>query len=100
MPVTKSAQKALRSDRRRAMINQPIKSRAKAALSAARRRPTSQTLSQAFSALDKAVKHHVFKKGKVDRLKQRLSKLLNKPGVASLKKTTTRSRKPKKVITT
>ncbi len=78
MPILKSAKKSLRQDRHRTIINKPVKTRANVEVAAARKNPTSQTLAQAFAALDKAAKHHVIKKGKANRLKQRLAKLLAK----------------------
>ena len=86
MPITKSALKALRQDRKRTLVNRPIKSRTQTAVIAARRNPTPETVRQAYSVLDKAVKKHIFKKGKADRLKSRLAALLaknpaSKPGV-------------------
>ena len=101
MPVTKSALKALRRDQRRTTVNKPIKTRAKSALIKARKNPTLKNIQQAYSCLDKAVKKHVFKKGKVNRLKSRLAKLANK-SKKSEKKTAPKRRtlkspsKPKK----
>jgi len=78
MPVTKSAKKALRRDRRREKINLQIKKRVKAAVKAVRQNPTQKTLAQAFSFLDRAAKKNFFRKNKTFRLKSRLAKLLAK----------------------
>lgn len=78
MPVTKTAKKALRSSSRKAISNKPIKSRAQSALKKMRSNPSAENLQKAFSALDKARKKNIFHKGKVSRLKSRLSKFLVK----------------------
>ena len=78
MPILSSAKKALRQEKRRTLINKIIKTKAKTAIDAQRRQPAAESLSQAFSAIDKAVKKNVFHKNKGARLKSRLSKLLVK----------------------
>lgn len=77
MPVTTSAQKALRRDRRRTQFNKPVKTQALSALKTARRDPNEESVKLAYSALDKAGKKGIFKKGKVSRLKSRLAKLFS-----------------------
>jgi ribosomal protein S20 len=97
VPITQSALKALRQDRKRTLVNRPAKSRALAAVSNARKNPTQELLRLAYSALDKGVKKHVLKKRKADRLKSRLAALLTKgatPQPVSGKKV--RSKAPKK----
>lgn len=76
MPITASAKKALRQDRRRAIINKRIKRKIKEALKKARQKPTKKTLAEAASALDRAVKKKIIHKNKAARLKSRLAKLL------------------------
>jgi len=76
MPVTLSAKKALRRDRRRAIVNKGIKEKAKEVLKKVRKSPTKKNLQEASSVLDKAVKKKVIHKNKANRLKSRLSKLL------------------------
>ncbi len=74
MPVTTSAKKALRRDRRRKTVNLRIKKKMKAALRRAKEEPTKKNLSLAYSAIDRAVKKKVIHKNKAVRLKSRLSK--------------------------
>lgn len=74
MPVTQSAKKALRRDKRRAIINKRIKEKMKAALKKAKERPTKQNLALAYSALDRAVKKKIIHKNKAARLKSGLMK--------------------------
>lgn len=75
MPVTVSAKKALRRDRRRTMVNRRIRHRLKKALKDARENPTKKLLSQAASILDRAAKKKVIHFNKAARLKSRLAKL-------------------------
>lgn len=78
MPVTKSAKKALRRDKRRAIVNLRIKRRMKAALKRAKERPTKKNLALAYSAIDKAAKKKVIYKNKAARLKSRLAEMATK----------------------
>jgi len=98
MPVTKTAKKALRSSKRKAISNRPVKTKAQSAVKELRSNPSQENLKKAFSALDKASKKGIFHKGKVSRLKSRLAKLLaksedkpkdKKPKTKSAKKKTT-----------
>lgn len=76
MPITHSAIKALRKDRARTILNRQTKSRAKTAMDIVKAKPTADALSAAFSAIDRAVKKHVFHKNKGARLKSAVAKLL------------------------
>lgn len=78
MPVTKSAKKALRKDRRRTVINTRIRRRLKEVLKKTRANPTKKLLSQAVSVLDRAAKKRVIHPNKAARLKSRLAKLAKK----------------------
>jgi len=75
MPVTKSAKKALRRDRRRQMVNERLRRQLKRVLKQARAKPTKKLLSQAASLLDRAAKKRVIHPNKAARLKSRLAKL-------------------------
>jgi ribosomal protein S20 len=76
MPILKNAHKALRVSKRKAEINRPIRSRAKTALDAVKKSPKADVLSQAFSAIDRAVKRHLIHKKKAARMKSQASKLV------------------------
>lgn len=78
MPVTVSAKKALRRDRRKAAINRCLRLRLKKTLKQARTKPTQKLLAQAASALDRAAKKRVIHTNKAARLKSRLAKLAQK----------------------
>ncbi|HEY1074223.1 MAG TPA: 30S ribosomal protein S20 [Patescibacteria group bacterium] len=70
MPISASAKKSLRVGQRRALENKAWKMRVKNTL----KKTTAETLSVAFSVLDKAAKRHVIHANKADRLKARLAK--------------------------
>jgi len=74
MPITSSAKKALRRDKRRALVNKKIRKKYRNALKKARENPTKKNLKNAYSALDRAAKKGVIHKNKASRLKSRLTK--------------------------
>ncbi len=78
MPITKSALKALRKDKRKTAINRPIKSRVKSSLDQVKESKTADSLSLAFSAIDKALKRHLIHRNKAARLKSKASKIISK----------------------
>lgn len=76
MPVTKSAQKALKQDQRRRLENQKTKNNYKRAVTYFKNHPSIKALSQAYTSLDRAAKKHLIHKNKASRLKSQLAKLL------------------------
>ncbi len=85
MPNTKSAAKAMRQSIRRRARNLATKEKFKAAvkevkknITAAEKSKAVESLRQAMSALDKAVKKHVIKKNTASRKKSRLAKAIAK----------------------
>ncbi len=76
MPVIQSAKKALRRDRRRAVVNKEIKIKIKEILKSTRKNPNKKNLDLSFKILDRAAKKKVIHQNKASRLKSRLSKLL------------------------
>lgn len=78
MPITKSAAKALRNQRRKRKYNLRAQKRAKDAIRTFKDTPTKENLDAAYSAIDKAVKRNVFHKNKAARLKSQLAKRLPK----------------------
>lgn len=83
MPITKSAIKKLRVDKKRTESNTPIKTKAKTALKLARVNGDKASVAAAYSAMDKAVKHNLMNKKGVSRLKSRLAKAIKAKGKAS-----------------
>lgn len=75
MPITKSATKKARVDKRRTKTNAVAKGVLKTAVKEARNNPSSASLSALYSAMDLAVKHHLVAKRHAARLKSRIAKL-------------------------
>ena len=84
MPITKSAQKALRQNKRRRIRNvkqsrllkDEIKS-LKKLVAAKDKKGAGEALSMVYKALDKAAKTNLIKKNTASRLKSRLTKSVN-----------------------
>ena len=95
MPITKSAKKALRRDRRRTTVNKLIKEKLKRVVLLARKKPTLENLKKASSLLDQAAKKGLIHQKKASRLKSRLAKLVKSGDKTrpTIKKKTKRSKK-------
>jgi len=85
MPITKSAQKALRQNKRRRVRNlkqsRSVKDEIKTLkklVAGKDKKGASETLPKVYKALDKAVKTNLLKKNTASRLKSRLTKTVNK----------------------
>jgi ribosomal protein S20 len=76
MPILKNAKKALRVSHRKAALRQPVKSRIKTVKDAMKKNPTAENLSNAFSAIDRAVKRNIFHKKRAAHMKSQLAKLV------------------------
>lgn len=76
MPVTKSAQKKLRQDKKRQIINKKLEESLKKTIKKTIKNPDLKKISEATRAIDKAVKKSLIHKNKAARLKSRLSKLV------------------------
>lgn len=87
MPLLKHARKKLRQDRKRTIANKKVKTTYKDHVKEAKANPTVETLSAAFSSVDKAVKNGLIHANKAARIKSALSKLAPE-GAAGTKKTT------------
>jgi len=79
MPVTKSAKKALRRDRRKAKINKIVILQLKKAVLKAGRTKTPAVLASAYRLLDRAAKKGIIHKNKAARIKSSLAKAGKKP---------------------
>jgi small subunit ribosomal protein S20 len=78
MPITSSARKALRRDKRREKQNLRVKKSFRSAIKAFEKKPTKKNLETAYSEIDKAAKKNVIHKNKASRLKSKLTKRLKK----------------------
>lgn len=76
MPITKSAQKALRQTKRRTVRNRAWKTKLKDALKKAGGQKSKEAVSFAFKIIDKSAKVGITPKNKASRIKSKLSKLL------------------------
>lgn len=74
MPVTKSAYKKMRQDKKRRIVNLKTLARLKGAITKARKKPTAENLKLAISIIDQAGKKRIIHKNKAARLKSRLVK--------------------------
>ena len=92
MPIIKSAKKALRQEKRRTEVNNAVRVRMKESLKLARAQKTAESVSVAYSALDRAAKTNVIHKNKASRLKSRLAKFV---GTRPVKKRATAKSKVK-----
>src|SRR3989344_7185243 len=78
MPVTKSAKKKLRQDKKRQLENNKYRYALKSLIKKASKNATEKTVIDAIKTADKAVKKHIIAKNKAARIKSKLSKLINK----------------------
>jgi small subunit ribosomal protein S20 len=78
MPILKNAIKKMRQDKKRTDENKARRSSMRTALKNALTLKTPESMSSAFSALDKAAKTHLIHKSKASRLKSRLTKAIAK----------------------
>jgi ribosomal protein S20 len=78
MPITKSAKKALRQNKRRRKQNLKRKDAFRKTRKEFMAEMTPQKLAAMYKVIDKAAKTHVFAKKKAARLKSRLAKKFSK----------------------
>ena len=78
MPITKSAKKKERQDKRRHTVNLRQKRVVLDLIGAFRKNPSAKALQKLSSALDISAKKNIFHPRKAARLKSRLSKLIKK----------------------
>jgi small subunit ribosomal protein S20 len=92
MPITKSAKKKVRQERRHEERNKAIRSRVKTymkkmvVLSKTDPEGAKKLLPEAYSVMDTACKKHMIHKNNADRKKSLLARLVAKAGEASSKK--------------
>lgn len=94
MPVTRSAEKKMRKDKARTLINKKRKENVKNLIKALKKNTSFENLQKAQSAIDKLAKVKVIQKNKASRLKSQIAKLVK--GIKeTVKKTKTRTKKKK-----
>lgn len=97
MPVTKSAIKKLRQDKKRTERNRALKNKVRQALRKVKKQKSERMLWEAFSLIDRAVNKNIFHKNRAARLKSKLSKLVPKIKVKPKLKKEASSRKGSKI---
>lgn len=78
MPVTKSAKKKLRQDKKRQTRNKSLSSLLKKLIKKASKNLSRKEILEAIRTADKAAKKNIIHKNKAARIKSKLSKLLVK----------------------
>lgn len=92
MPILKHAKKKLKQDKKRSIKNKKIKDAYKISVKKARESKSPESLSKAFSAVDKAAKKNILSKNKAAHLKSSLSK---QSGTVEAKATVAKKAAPK-----
>ena len=95
MPVLKHAKKKLRQDKIRTTRNKKLKDLFKKLVKQARAKKTAESVSKAFSSIDKAAKNYILHKNTAARMKSSLSKLVT----GSAKQNTVTTAPPTKKVT-
>jgi small subunit ribosomal protein S20 len=78
MPILSNAKKALRSSRKKTAVNDRVRARVRTTTKSVKKSGAVESLAQAFSSIDKAVKRHLLHRNKAARLKSQLSKAATK----------------------
>lgn len=78
MPVTKTAKRALRSSKRKNLVNAAILEKLEIAIRVAKKQKTIAKITAAVKLADKAAKKRIIHKNKAARIKSALSKLFPK----------------------
>ena len=86
MPITKTAKRALRSSKRKAVVNQRIRTNLEASIRVAKKKKGTKNILAAISHVDRAAKKNIIHKNKAAHIKSTLSKLLPKSKKTSTKK--------------
>lgn len=97
MPVTKSAKKKLKQDKKRTESNEQLKELFKSLVKKARKNPTPESVRVATQVADKSAKKGLIHHNKANRVKASLAKLLPKQELGAKKEVKSKTT-PKKVV--
>ncbi|RLC32720.1 30S ribosomal protein S20 [Candidatus Woesebacteria bacterium] len=86
MPVTKTAKRALRSSKKKWLMNSVLKSRLEIATRLAKKEKSEKTIKEAISLTDRAAKRKIIHRNKAARIKKGLSGLIPKKSSKKTKK--------------
>ncbi|HJY98322.1 MAG TPA: 30S ribosomal protein S20 [Patescibacteria group bacterium] len=90
MPVTKTAKRALRSSRKKGLVNKAIIGTLEVSIRKALKAKSPESVAKAVSFADRAAKKRAIHKNRASRIKARLAKLLVKGSVKSPAKSSKR----------
>jgi len=96
MPVTKSAKKKLRKDKKREIDNKKLKNTLTKLIKQVKKNPTSDNFKKAVKILDISTKKRIIHSNKAARIKSKLSKLIKPATKAKTARKTTSKKKPAK----
>src|SRR5687767_12706500 len=99
MPLLKHAKKKLRQERKRELHNQSLTTAFKNLLKTAKKTQTAESVSKAFSAVDKAAKKNLIHKNKAAHIKSGLAKMTAGGAQAAPKKAAASKAPAKKTAT-
>lgn len=74
MPVTTSAKRSLKKDRRREKLNSGLKDRLRFKLHRLKKNPSAKLLSETYSIIDRTAKKNLIHRNKAAHLKSQISK--------------------------
>lgn len=77
MPVTVTAKRALRSSKRKQVVNKTLMTKLEIAMRKAKKNPTKALISEIESLADRATKKRIIHANKAARIKSRYTKLLS-----------------------
>lgn len=77
MPVTQTAKRALRSSKRKGVVNTRLLTNLEAAIRIAKNKKSQNAVSTAMSLSDRAAKRNIVHRNKASRIKSSLSRLLS-----------------------
>jgi len=98
MPVTKTAKRALRGSKRKALNNNLVLARLEIAIRMAKKSKKEKDVISAISLADRSAKNHAIHKNKAARIKSALSKLLPKTASKTVIKKTSKKAKSAKSL--
>lgn len=97
MPILKHAKKKLKQDKKRELHNRSLKTKFKNLIKDANKSQTAESVSAAFSAVDKAAKKNLIHKNKAAHIKSALSKVIGSTSATA--STQTEKKAPAKKVT-
>jgi ribosomal protein S20 len=85
MPVTKTAKRALRSSKKKALVNKVILSSMEIAIRTAKKDKKQKSVEKAYSLVDRALKKNAIHKNKAARIKSSIASIFSKKAEAPKK---------------